>query len=142
MKQTLTSSHTPWKVISVGLIYKDGKILLGLRPNQKEDLWEFPGGSIEPGELPHQSMIRELKEELSIEVTDYSLASCLSDYKKGYSYLIVFFYVTGWKGDIQKNIHKDLRWLSAEDCKKEGLPNINPNLFSEIQQIIKNLSSK
>ena len=124
-----------WKVTSVGLLIKKGKLLLGLRPSEKKrerEIWEFPGGSVEAGENPEQTMVRELKEELGIEVLKSNLALCLCDHKKKYSRLIVFFYVTRWKGEIQKSCHEDLRWFSYEECLEKKVPNINPTLFHTI----------
>lgn len=125
-----------WKVVSVGLIYQDNKVLLGLRPNQETDIWEFPGGSIEIGELPEQAMQRELKEELNIDVEDWSLADCLTDYRKQQAYIIVLYHVNKWQGSIKNQVHTKLRWLSLKQCQQEMLPNINPKLFSKIQTLL------
>ena len=128
-----------WQVISVALLIKNQKILLGLRQNEKnkkKDLWEFPGGGVELGELPQDTMIRELEEELSIQVRKSEVAGCLCDYKKEVSRLIVFFYVESWEGKIQNNYHQKLAWLSFQDCRKKRLPNINPQLFDNIMELI------
>ena len=124
-----------WQVVSVGLLIQKGSLLLGLRPSEKrkkQEVWEFPGGSIEVGEHPELAMLRELKEELGIEVTESELALCLCDHKEQYSRLIVFFYVYSWKGEIRKNFHDKLQWFSYEECLERKIPNINPSLFSKI----------
>jgi 8-oxo-dGTP diphosphatase len=63
-------------VAAAALIDPDRRILLAQRPLGKAmgGLWEFPGGKVEPGELPEAALIRELHEELGIE----TCASCLS----------------------------------------------------------------
>lgn len=63
-------------VAAVALVDQDGRILLAQRPQGKAmaGLWEFPGGKVETGELPEAALIRELHEELGIEVC----VSCLS----------------------------------------------------------------
>ena len=63
-------------VVAVALLDADGRILLGQRPAHKHlgGLWEFPGGKIEPGETPEAAVIRELHEELGIDIR----ASCLA----------------------------------------------------------------
>lgn len=63
-------------VVAVALIDQDKRILLAQRPPGKAmaGLWEFPGGKVEPDELPETALIRELDEELGIDVC----SSCLS----------------------------------------------------------------
>ena len=63
-------------VAAVALVDPDGRVLLAQRPPGKSmaGLWEFPGGKVNPGETPEAALIRELVEELGIDVT----ASCLA----------------------------------------------------------------
>ena len=123
-----------YETISVGILIQDQKVLLGLR--KKEDYWEFPGGSLEEGEQAETTVKRELKEELGISVTELKIAGFLSYYKTKAPKLIIFFYITKWNGEIQRNWHRDLKWFSLEDCKKQQIPNINPELFKSILKIL------
>ena len=128
-----------WQVISVGLLIKKGKVLLGLRAsdkNEKENLWEFPGGGVEWGEHPQATMIRELKEELNIQVRESEIAGCLCDHQKNGSRLIVFFYVKSWEGEIRQICHQKLTWFPLKECLIKRIPNINPQLFEQIMGII------
>ena len=134
-----SSIYPNWRVISVALLIQKGKVLLGLRHSQKnegENLWEFPGGSVEVGEHPQTTMIRELKEELNIQVVESEIADCLCDYRKEAFRLIVFFYVTAWEGEIKKTCHHELNWFSPEECMQKRIPNINPKLFKNIINMI------
>src|SRR6516164_10298207 len=63
-------------VVAVALVDGDGRVLLAQRPKGKSmaGLWEFPGGKVHEGETPEAALIRELKEELDIDVTEACLA--------------------------------------------------------------------
>lgn len=135
----MSSVLPKWRVISVAVMIQKGKVLLGLRASENKgrgDLWEFPGGSVELGEQPQSTVIRELREELGIQVQDSEIAGVLCDHRKDTSMFIVFFYIKSWSGDIQKLWHQKLEWFSPEECVQNKIPNINPQLFEKIMSII------
>ncbi len=63
-------------VCACALVDADGRVLLSRRPPGKPlaGLWEFPGGKVEPGETPEQTLIRELREEIGVETQEACLA--------------------------------------------------------------------
>ena len=63
-------------VVAAALVDDEGRVLIAQRPEGKQlaGLWEFPGGKVEPGERPEAALIRELDEELGIQVNE----SCLT----------------------------------------------------------------
>ena len=63
-------------VAAVALVDADGRVLIAKRPEGKPmaGMWEFPGGKVEAGERPEPALIREIKEELGIDVTEACLA--------------------------------------------------------------------
>ncbi|MGA7240839.1 MAG: (deoxy)nucleoside triphosphate pyrophosphohydrolase [Bryobacteraceae bacterium] len=99
--------------VVAAVIEREGRILIGQRqPGQSHALlWEFPGGKVEPGELPDQALTRELEEELAIrnargeEILRYDY-----QYPGKPSIMLIFFRVTSYEGDPQNLIYREMRW--------------------------------
>ena len=91
-------------VAACALVDADGRVLLAQRPEGKSmaGLWEFPGGKIEPGERPEQSLIRELKEELGIVVSDACLAplTFASHAYPDFHLLMPLYVCRRWEGTV------------------------------------------
>lgn len=128
-----------WLPVVAGIIVKDGKVLLGQRPEHKSlpGLWEFPGGKIELGELPAQALKRELMEELGInaEIGDLKIATSHSYDDLGV--LILFFEVRYWKGEPKAVHHLELKWVTPGQLKDENLPEANRKVLAQILAAIK-----
>jgi 8-oxo-dGTP diphosphatase len=102
-------------VVAAALIDADGRILLQQRPPGKAmaDLWEFPGGKIEPGETPEAALIRELHEELGIDTEAACLAPATfaSAHLDNGTHLLLLLYVCRkWRGIPRALVASDLRW--------------------------------
>ena len=105
-------------VVACALIDRDGRVLIAQRPEGKgmAGLWEFPGGKVEAGERPEQSLIRELHEELGITVKEACLAP-LTFASYGYEdfHLLMPLYVCRrWDGIVQATEHKALKWVRPQ----------------------------
>ena len=91
-------------VAAVALIDADGRVLLSKRPEGKAlaGLWEFPGGKVEAGERPEVALIRELKEELAIDVAESCLAplTFASHAYEDFHLLMPLYVCRRWKGDV------------------------------------------
>ena len=104
--------------VSMGIILdSEGKILIAQRNLQKNfgGMWEFPGGKQEVGESPEQALIRELKEELSIEV-EVLRSFPPYDYKD--EKIKISFYPIQCKivgGMIMNNEHEEVKFISIDD---------------------------
>ena len=113
-------------VVACALLDADGRILLSERPQGKNlaGLWEFPGGKIEPGETPEQSLIRELDEELGITVR----ADCLAPLTfASFSYekmhlLMPLYICRRYQGIPHGREGQRLKWVRPEALRDYPMP--------------------
>jgi 8-oxo-dGTP diphosphatase len=106
----------PWlTVVAVALVDGDGRVLVQQRPAgaAMAGLWEFPGGKIEPGETPEAALIRELGEELGIDVEAACLApACFASEPLDGRHLLMLLYVCRkWSGTPTPHYASALQWL-------------------------------
>ena len=95
----------------------DGTFLLAQRPPDKiwAGYWEFPGGKIEPGETPHHALVRELREELGIEVqAAYPWVTRVYAYPHA-TVRLIFFRVTAWSGELHPHEGQQFAWQCAQE---------------------------
>ncbi|NBJ09693.1 (deoxy)nucleoside triphosphate pyrophosphohydrolase [Microvirga arsenatis] len=113
-------------VVAVALIDADNRILLAQRPEGKQlaGLWEFPGGKVEPGERPEETLIRELSEELGIAVKEPCLAPLtFASYPYETFHLLMPLYVCRrWEGFVQPLEGQALKWVKAGELRHYPMP--------------------
>jgi 8-oxo-dGTP diphosphatase len=113
-------------VVAVALIDSDNRILIAQRPEGKQlaGLWEFPGGKLDPNERPEQALIRELREELGIEVKDSCLAPLtFASYAYEEFHLLMLLYVCRrWEGMVRPLEGQALKWVQARDLRHYPMP--------------------
>ncbi len=113
-------------VVAVALVDPDGRVLVTQRPEGKAlaGLWEFPGGKIEDGERPEEALIRELHEELGIEVKADCLAplSFASFAYPTFHLLMPLFICRRWSGIAVGREGQALKWLRAADLRALPMP--------------------
>src|ERR1700754_1021964 len=102
-------------VVAVALVDADGRVLLAQRPPGKSmaGLWEFPGGKIHAGESPEAALIRELKEELDIDVTEACLApfTFASHRYEKFHLLMPLYVCRRWRGTMRALEGQTLAWV-------------------------------
>ncbi|MBK8477321.1 MAG: (deoxy)nucleoside triphosphate pyrophosphohydrolase [Opitutaceae bacterium] len=111
---------TPHLIVVCALIERGGLVLAAQRPAGKAQalLWEFPGGKIEPGEAPEAALLREIREELHVEIAvGERLPDAFHDYGKFAITLVPF--VAGLLDGVEPHAaeHAALRWCAPEELR-------------------------
>ena len=113
-------------VVAAALIDADGRVLIAQRPPAKElaGLWEFPGGKMEAGERPEQSLIRELAEELGITVAEPCLAPLtFASHAYEAKHLLMPLYVCRrWDGTVRAMEGQALAWVRPRELRSYPMP--------------------
>ncbi len=127
-------------VVAVALIDPDGRVLLAKRPEGKNlaGLWEFPGGKVEAGERPELALIRELKEEISIDVTESCLAplTFASHAYEDFHLLLPLYVCRRWNGDVESREGQQLKWVRAKDLRNYPMPPADKPLIPHLQDLL------
>ena len=113
-------------VVAVALVDVDNRVLIAKRPEGKvmAGLWEFPGGKVGNGELPEQTAIRELQEELNIDV----VSSCLAPLTfASYAYedfhlLMPLYLCRRWLGTVEPLERQELKWVRPNRLGEFPMP--------------------
>jgi len=109
------------KVVA-GLIFQNNKLLICQRPKFKDHplKWEFPGGKIKKNETSEDALIREINEELSINIFNYDeLISYSFNYSDlGKAVFINFYLIKNFTGKILNNFHNQLKWIEIKDIRE------------------------
>jgi 8-oxo-dGTP diphosphatase len=113
-------------VVAVALVDVDGRVLLAQRPAGKAmaGLWEFPGGKVQPGEAPEAALIRELKEELGIDVTEGCLAplTFASHRYETFHLLMPLYVCRRWQGQAAAREGQSLAWVRPQKLDHYAMP--------------------
>ena len=135
-----TTDHKNIKiVVSLALINSADEILLSKRPKNKHlaGFWEFPGGKIETGEVPQIALIREIKEELDININNKCIAPLSFsefDYKE-FQLLLLLYVCRRWEGKAKSMENNEIRWVKANMLRKYKMPPADDALIYCIQDL-------
>jgi 8-oxo-dGTP diphosphatase len=122
------------KRVAVGIIWKDGQLLAcQRRRNGRYPLkWEFPGGKIESGETAREALVRELREELSINATverqvfrqewtypESMASSSLSGSQADHDGLfeVCYYLIRSYSGEVVNNAFESIKWVSPSELQ-------------------------
>lgn len=113
-------------VSAAALVDADGRVLVQRRPDGSDfpGFWEFPGGKIEPGESPEIALVRELREELGIDVSPACLApACFASEPLGERHLLLLVFICReWRGVPQPLQASALKWLRPPELFTLDMP--------------------
>ena len=127
-------------VAAVALVDRDGRVLIAKRPAGKAmaGLWEFPGGKVADGETPEAALIRELKEELGIDVA----ASCLAPFTfashryETFHLLMPLYLCRVWSGRPQALEHDAIKWVRPASLGDYEVPPADKPLIAMLRDFL------
>jgi len=127
-------------VAACALIDADNRVLIAQRPAGKPmaGLWEFPGGKVEPSERPEVCLIRELKEELGISVSEACLAplTFASHAYPEFDLLMPLYVCRRWEGTVIALEGQQLAWVRPNRLRDYEMPPADVPLISHLMGLL------
>jgi len=136
----LLQKNPTMTVVAAALVDAKGRVLLQQREPGRAmaGLWEFPGGKVEPGELPEAALARELREELGVSVARAALQpACFASAPLGERHLVLLLYLCrDWSGDPQPLDASGFQWLRPADMDATKMPPADGPLIALLEQLL------
>jgi 8-oxo-dGTP diphosphatase len=127
-------------VVAAALVDSDGRVLVQQRPAGKPmaGLWEFPGGKVESGETPESALIRELGEELGIDVEAACLAPAAfaSEGLGGRHLVLLLFALRKWRGVPEARHASALKWVRPLELHGLAMPPADKPLIGLLEALV------
>lgn len=124
-------------IVAAAMIDDVGRVLVQKRPAGKPlaGLWEFPGGKIEPGESPEAALVRELFEELGVDVSaeelmPFTFSTTVVD---GVHLVLMLYVVRRWAGTVTPLAAEALDWCAISDLANLKMPPADVPLVERLQ---------
>ena len=127
-------------VAACALVDADGRVLLAERPAGKSmaGLWEFPGGKVEANERPEDTLIRELKEELGITVSEPCLAplTFASHVYPDFHLLMPLYVCRKWDGIVTPLEAQNVAWVKPNRLRDYKMPPADEPLVAHLMALL------
>ena len=127
-------------VVAAALAQANGRVLLQQRAPGRAmaGLWEFPGGKVEEGELPEAALVRELREELGVEIAPADLVpACFASAPNGGRHMILLLYLCRrWAGEPRALDASALRWESPAGMRALAMPPADAPLVGLLEALL------
>ncbi len=127
-------------VAAVAMVDRDGRVLLAQRPTGKAmaGLWEFPGGKVAEGESPESALIRELAEELGVDVTAACLAplTFASHRYETFHLLMPLYVCRKWQGIARPLEGQTLKWVRPARLEDFPMPPADAPLIQPLRDLL------
>ena len=136
----LTTDHKKLQlVVSIALIDNSDQILISKRPAKKHlsGYWEFPGGKVEKNETPENAIIREVKEELNIDISNKCIAPLsFSEFDyKNFQLLLLLYVCRRWEGEPKSMEKNEFKWVKANMLRQFKMPPADDSLIYNLQDL-------
>jgi len=120
--------------VTAGILSRDGRVLIARRKPGKHmgGKWEFPGGKIEEGESPEQSLCRELEEELNLRARVGQLLCCVPYEGDGISLELMVYRVDDFEGTPALREHQEIRWVAPRELRSYELADSDRKVVEQL----------
>ncbi|WP_370931561.1 8-oxo-dGTP diphosphatase MutT [Bartonella sp. DGB1] len=130
-------------VSSCALINPQRQILLTKRPEGKPmaGYWEFPGGKLEAQEMPEQAIIREIKEEININITADNLIplTFASHAYKEFNLILFLYLCHNYTGTLKNNEGQEIAWVTMDNLSNYPMPAADINILPILKNYLEKL---
>ena len=116
-------------IVLLALLNERDEVLISLRSNRNDynDLWEYPGGKVEDGEKIEEALIREIKEELNVDISKNCVSplTFTSDQNEQNNKLLLLYVCRKWEGPVNSLLKQKIDWVKPIDLPGYKMPSAN-----------------